>query len=231
MSRWMLVGVVTLAMSMSASAQTQSFSSGGLLDRLQGGGVLLHFVMMDQASVQQELHATPQQVQAVKQLGEQQRAQLEGLSQLSQAEVANRLRQVQTTAEAELKKILSAEQYRRLTEISLQQAGPLVGLNRSEVAEVVALTAEQKTELRRLRDGLVAEATEGVQSGRLRQGGLLASIERLRTAKQQADAQAMALLSPDQKAAWSKLQGPPFQGEIQFRPAAAGPGQRLRRFR
>lgn len=229
MSRWMLMGLATLAMS--ATAQAQSFSSGGLLDRLQGGGVLLHFVMMDQPSVQQELHATPQQVQAVRQLGDRQRAQLEGLSQMSKEQAAEKLRQAQTTAEAELKKILSAEQYRRLTEVSLQQAGPLVGLNRAEVADAVALTAEQKSELRRLRDGLVAEATDSVQSGRLRQGGLLASIDRLRTAKQQADTQALALLSPDQKSAWSRLQGPPFQGEVQFRPAAGGPGQRLRRFR
>lgn len=232
MFRGLFTALFALCVGLSAGAQ--ELSTGSLLDRIQGGGVLLKFVLMDQTSVQQELRATPEQVQAVRQAGDRQRAQLEGLAQLPKVEAAERVLKVQASADADLKRILSPEQHQRLTQIALQQAGPLLGLSRPDVAESVALSVEQKASLTRMREDLVTQAANAAQgAGGLRRGGLLANIERLKAAKQQADANALALLRPEQTAQWQQLQGTPFRGQLQLGPLSNMPADRpfLQRFR
>ncbi|HUQ70897.1 MAG TPA: hypothetical protein VM165_15315 [Planctomycetaceae bacterium] len=224
-SGWSMI----VSLALLSTVEAQQFSTGGLLDRLHSSGVLIHFVLMEQPSVQQELRATAEQVQAVRALGERQRAQLEGLSQLPQAKAAEKLQQVQTAADAGLQQILSAEQYQRLSQIGLQQGGPLVGLGHPDIAQSLGLTVEQKSELRRLRDELVSQATASAPTGGLRRGGgLQAGIGRIKEAKQQADAQALALLTAEQKTQWQLRQGQPFRGEISFGLGQSAPAARPR---
>uniref|UniRef100_A0A7C2NW95 Periplasmic heavy metal sensor n=1 Tax=Schlesneria paludicola TaxID=360056 RepID=A0A7C2NW95_9PLAN len=220
-------------------AEAQPAAAGGLLDRVRGNGVLIQFLLMEQPSVQQELQATAEQVQAVRALGERQRAQLEGISQLPQSEVVAKLQQVQSTADTEMKRILSPEQHRRLSQIALQQAGPLIGLSHPEVAKAVGLTADQQAQLRVFREDLMTQVASNLQGGGVgpRRGGLLAGIAEVQTAKRDADARALKLLTPEQQVAWREQQGEPFRGEINLGPAGGNlrpganfqPGSRLRR--
>jgi Spy/CpxP family protein refolding chaperone len=135
---------MVLSLLLPAFAMAQGGAASGLLDRLQGNGVLLQFMMMEQPSVQQELRATPEQIAAVRALGDRQRAKLEGLSQRPQAEVAKTLLEIRETSETELKKILTPEQQQRLSQIALQQAGPLIGLTQPQVTSTLTLTADQQ---------------------------------------------------------------------------------------
>ncbi|MDZ4683447.1 MAG: hypothetical protein SH850_00065 [Planctomycetaceae bacterium] len=222
---WSMIVCLTLF----STADAQPLSSSGMLDRVRGTGVLVQFVLMEQPSVQQELRATQEQVQAVRALGERQRAQLEGLSRLPQTKAVEKLQQLQTATEVELKKILSTVQQQRLSQIGLQRAGPLVGLSHPDIAQSLGLTAEQKSELHRLQNELLSLATANAPTGGLRRGvGLLAGIGRLKEAKQQADAKALALLTAEQKTQWQQRQGEPFRGEINVGPAQGNPASRPR---
>jgi Spy/CpxP family protein refolding chaperone len=218
---WLLVPTFAIA---------QAGAAAGLLDRLQGNGVLLQFLMMEQPSVQQELRATPEQVAAVRALGERQRAKLDGLSQRPQAEVAKTLLEIRETSEAELKKILTPEQQQRLWQIALQQAGPLIGLTQPHVSSTLVLTADQQARLRQLRESLIAEVTSHVPQEGARPRELLSGLAQIQTAKRNADNQALALLTPMQQTQWQQLQGAPFQGAIGLTPGGGNfrPGARLR---
>jgi Spy/CpxP family protein refolding chaperone len=221
---------MVLSLLLPAFAMAQGGAASGLLDRLQGNGVLLQFMMMEQPSVQQELRATPEQIAAVRALGDRQRAKLEGLSQRPQAEVAKTLLEIRETSETELKKILTPEQQQRLSQIALQQAGPLIGLTQPQVTSTLTLTADQQDRLRQLRESLIAEVTSNVPQGGSRPRELLSGLAQIQTAKRNADSQALALLTPMQQAQWQQLQGAPFQGTISFTPGGGGfrPGARLR---
>lgn len=200
-------------------ASAQIPSSTEILDRVRGGGVLMDFVMLDQAAVQQEIRATPEQIQQARSLAETQRAQLRGLSQMSRAEAAERIAATRSSSEAGLNRIFSAGQRARLREIGLQKSGPLIGLTQPDVEQAVALTTEQRQQLRSLQEGLVNKLSAMApppQSGLGRARGALNMVREVQASKQQADMQALALLTPEQQRAWSNLQGAKFEGETNF---------------
>jgi hypothetical protein len=201
-------------------------STGEILDRLHGGGVLMNFVMLEQPSVQREIQATPQQVSDAKQLADSLRGRLQGLSQLPKEEAAARVAEVRQTAIAGQQKILSAQQYARLREIGWQQAGPLIALGIPEVAQGVGLTMSQRVHLKELQEGMIQRVARMApqQGGVGRIRSTLDALRELQASKQQADAQALALLTPEQQQSWSRLQGAPFQGEVSFGGGAGGLG-------
>jgi|GEM_PF-1287354 len=203
---------------LSPHAWGQGANSGELLDRLRGGGVLLNFAMLEQPSVQRELQATPQQVQAATALAQEQRSQLQGLSQLPRMEAAQKIAAARDASQQGLLRILSPQQYARLQEISLQQAGPLIGLTNPDVAPQVGLTDMQQQQLRALQEQLISQLTGLAQqpTGIGRARALLDAVREAQAAKQQADARTLALLTPEQQARWKQVQGAPFQGEVQW---------------
>ena len=200
----------------------QGFPRDEMFDRLRGGGVLLSFAMLDQPSVQREIQATPDQVSRAQALAQEQRTQLQGLSQLPRDEAARKIAQVRDAADTGLKQIFSAPQLARVQEIGLQQAGPLIGLTNPKVAEELQLTMPQRTELRTLQESMMQQLTRlaevGQTQGLGRGRGMIEALRETQAAKQQADAKALALLTPDQQQHWTRLQGPRFEGEMQAGP-------------
>ncbi|MBI1346037.1 hypothetical protein GC163_07085 [bacterium] len=207
-----------LLCSSASVALGQTAGSGEMLDRLRGGGVLLNFAMLEQASVQRELQLTSQQIQSATALAQEQRSRLQGLSQLPRAEAAQKIAAARDASQQGLLKILSRPQYARLQEISLQQAGPLVGLTNPDVATSVGLNAMQQQQLRTIQEQLISQLTGLAQqpTGLGRGRALLDAVREAQAAKQQADARTMALLTADQQMRWQQVQGVPFQGEIQW---------------
>ena len=193
-------------------------SSEELVDRLRGGGVLMHFVMLEQPSVQKEINATPQQVQAAKELTQQLKGELQGLAQLQRQEAAVKVAKTREAAQAALNRLLSPPQIARLQQIGLQQAGPLIGMSNPDVAKSLSLNPMQQSQLRELQESLLNQAVAAAQStaGGARGRALLQTLRELQSAKQTADAKSLAMLSPEQQARWKQLQGAPFQGETQF---------------
>lgn len=201
-----------------STAWGQGLNSNELLDRLRGGGVLLNFAMLEQPSVQRELQLTSQQIQSATALAQEQRSQLQGLSQLPRSEAATKIAAARDASQQGLKRILSPAQFARLEQISLQQAGPLIGLTHPDVQATVALSEMQKQQLRGLQEQLISQLTGLAQqpTGLGRARAVIDALREAQAAKQQADARALALLTPDQQARWSQVQGPRFEGEVQW---------------
>lgn len=208
-------------------------SSGGIAGQTPSRGTLIHFMLLEQPSVQQELRTTPDQVQRAKQLGDAQHEKLGGLSSLPREDAARKLIEVQQSADRELQAILSPEQFRRLREIGLQQMGPLA-LARSDVANAVGLSSDQQQKIRGLQEQLLQSAMQTMQSvqssagggagrGKLRDvkakiAGLNDNVARLQAAKQDTEARILAMLTEEQKAKWAQQQGPRFQGQLNMGP-------------
>ncbi len=217
MSRMVLTAVLLLS---PAAALAQLPATGEILDRLRGGGVLMHFVLLDQPAVQREIGATQEQVDQARKLAQEQRMRLQGLAQLPQAEAATRLTEARGACNAGLDRILSAPQRARLQEIGLQQAGPLIGLANPDVAAAMSLTPDQQSKLQSLQESTVETFMRLAQppSGLGRGKAILDAVREGQAVKQRADSEAYALLTPEQQRKWTELQGPKFQGEMQFNP-------------
>jgi hypothetical protein len=191
---------------------------------LQPQGTAVMFLLLEQRSVQQELRASEDQVKQARAAAGALRIKLEELRNLPIHEAFSHLGEIQESAEGELQTILSREQYLRLREIGLQQVGPLA-LGRRDVAEALALTADQQSQIRLLLEQLVVTVTEGLKSierpklggGPLRTG-LLDGIARAQSAKRDTETKILALLTADQKAKWTAIQGAPFTGALRLAP-------------
>jgi hypothetical protein len=237
MSRLIWVALLCGSFTLPASAQPR-FGGGGsgaglslILDSYRANGTAVHFLLLDQPAIQQELRATPEQVQRAKQFNDMHRQTLSGLGNLPREENLRRVEELRQSAERELKAILSPGQFHRLQQISLQQIGPLA-IGRPEVSEAVGLSAEQQRQIRGMQEHLVQAAMQNLpQPGaggrpKLREivskaGELNEVVARLQATKRDAEVRTLALLSEEQKMKWSQVQGAPFQGQLSLSPGAS----------
>lgn len=108
-------------------------------------------------------------------------------------------------------KLLSEPQKSRLREISLQLAS-YSAVDRPEVAKAIKLTDAQKTKIKSLKAKAQEEQTDLAQSsgGRFDQS-MMDKLHGIRSDLSKAIAKT---LTPDQDAAFKKLQGKPFKGTL-----------------
>lgn len=194
-------------------------------------GTLIHFLLLQQPSVQQELRLQPEQTQKAHQLAESYRQQIQGLGQLPREDAVKKALELQQTAERQLQELLTPGQLQRLKQIALQQIGPMA-LTRPDVAQTVGLTAEQKQQIRTLQEQFAKTAVQTAQNLQsLRSGGrpklrelkstlgaVQANLSYIETAKRETDARILALLTPEQKQKWEQAKGAPFQGALNLGP-------------
>jgi hypothetical protein len=231
---WRVAAMLCVALVSPALAQPRlgggTLGGGGLSGAMQSRGTLIHFLLLEQPSVQQELKASADQVQRARQAGESQRQTLDGLSSLPREEAAKKLIEAQQSADKQLQSILSPEQFRRLKEIGLQQIGPLA-LARGDVADAVGLAADQQQTIRTLQEQLLQTVTQSVQRSQPAAGGrpklrevkakiagLNESVARVQAAKKDTEGKILGLLTAEQKTKWSQLQGVRFQGQLNLGP-------------
>jgi hypothetical protein len=244
--RWWLAMVIGVALAAPAAAQPRFGGRLGarpatvpqgtvprdLPEGVSARGTLIHFLLLEQPSVQQELRVTPEQVQKAQQLAAAHRQQLQGLGSLPREDAARKVLEIQQSAERDLQALLSPGQLQRLKEIGLQQLGPMA-LSRPDVAEAVGLTAEQKQQIRSLQEQFARTAlqsAQGLQSlrgggrPRLRElkstiGAVQDNLARIEAAKRDTDARILALLTSEQRQKWEQAKGAPFQGALNLGPA------------
>lgn len=125
-------------------------------------------------------------------------------------------------AEDALKAILNDQQFARYNELRLQRQG-VMALTRSEVADKLGLTADQKAkldELRPNRGGPGAGGPGGPGAGRPNrdnagQGGQRPDFQALmaeaRERREKQEAEILAVLTPEQKAQWETMLGKKFE--------------------
>lgn len=242
--RWFLTFALCLTFATPAHAQPRlgglrggfggAGGGGALAGGLAGGvgspGTFIHFLLLEQPSVQQELRTTPQQQQQAQQLFETQRQKLQQLSGLPREQAVQQAAELRSSADKQLQAILTADQFRRLREIGLQKIGP-IAIARPDVAEAVQLTPEQTQQIRALEEQLIQAGLQTVQSLRPAGGGrprlrelrtkmatLNDSMARIQAMKKDTEAKIVALLTTEQKARWTQMQGVPFQGQVNLGP-------------
>lgn len=172
--------------------------------------------------VQTEVKLTPEQIEKIRTVGENvqtafdptlfekmRTAQTDEERTALMAEMAKARETLRKQQEAELQKIVSPEQFTRLRQIAWQRAGA-VALSEEEAQSALKLTDEQKTSITKL-----AEERRAAEMA----SGFRLSREERDKQRQDSDAKLMAVLTTEQQASWTKLQGAVFET-----PQTAPPG-------
>ena len=202
-----------------------------------GGGGISGLLQME--SVQKEVSITDEQKAELAKLGEAARTAAgagagaggfdrEAFEKLSEEERNKRFAEMRAAgaertkkADEAVKALLKPEQFARLSELRVQQEG-VRAWSREDVQKQLGLTEEQVAKIKTLND---AQGTGGFGGGRPGQDQSeeeAAKAQAERTAKQKAYDEGMAaVLTADQTAAWTKMQGAKFEF-----PARGGTGGR-----
>ena len=151
-------------------------------------------------------------------------ADLQSLQALSKEERRERLKEAAKkgqenagkAAEA-VKSILDAKQLERLGQLVLQREGA-AAFARPEVTEKLALTQEQKDKLRTITQDALPQQGSLPDLKNATKEDRRAALAKMREKAEKAKADALAVLSPEQKETWQKMQGKKFD----FPPGAGG---------
>ncbi len=202
-----------------------------------GGGGISGLLRMEE--VQKEVKITDEQKAELTKIGEANRPAApvggfdqEAFAKLTEEERTKLRAEMQAAGEERSKKseeaikaLLKPEQWTRLSELRVQRDG-VRGLAREDVQKQLGLSAEQVAKIKTLTDANAP--TGGFGGGR---PGADQSEEEARKAREERDAKRAAfdkdmaaVLTADQTAAWTKLQGAKF--EFPARGAGGGRGGR-----
>jgi hypothetical protein len=171
-------------------------------------GATVRLLLLRQKSVQEELKLSADVVKKIAEFTDKQHAALMKALKGDKAELKKKLTKMGKENQQFLADTLTAEQNKRLIQITLQVTG-LHQLNRPEVADALKLTKAQRVKLRALRTvtrGKLAKvlATESPDTRN-------AEFAKLR---KETRTKTRALLTKAQKAKLKEVVGAPFKGEI-----------------
>jgi Spy/CpxP family protein refolding chaperone len=172
-------------------------------------------MLLRNESVQKELKLDKDQVtkvnEAIEKVSQQHQGEFAKLRELSSPEERRtKGQELGQAASADALKsvsdILNKDQLARLKQIELQQSFA-EAFTRTDVADALKLTDEQKTKIKTIIEDARKEAQEARQGGGgFGQGGFQRMLE---MRKQTAD-KAVAVLTDDQKKTWKEMTGEPF---------------------
>lgn len=215
-----LAAIVGLAAVAAAQPPGGGMRGPGMMGGL-GGAMLLQ-----SPQVQQELKLTDDQKTKLRQMGERVRneitermAELQGLSEDERRTKADDFRkQADKIAEAVRKEaagILQPEQIKRWKQIELQQQGASA-LLRPEIAEAIGLSDEQKQSIKKITDesqaklqGMFAKMRDRDNPPSEEERSQMR--EQSQKLRQEGEANAMAVLKPEQKDKLKEMMGTPFK--------------------
>lgn len=204
--RWVVAGLVLQLMVGQAFAQ----QGGGR----GGAGGTSSVTLAQQKSVQDELKLTAEQTEKLKQVATKMRESFgDRTAGGDREEARKKFAEAAQAAEKDMNGILSAEQSKRLKEITMQQVGPMA-LARPEVAKEVGLTDDQQAKVKEITDAYNSAIRAQFQAGG-GDGDREEARKKRETLRKETGEKLLALLKDDQKKAWEKLVGEPFKGEIQ----------------
>lgn len=125
-------------------------------------------------------------------------------------EVNKKRVELSKTSEKGLTEFLSAEQSKRLDEISVQLLG-IRALTNDVVAKKLDITAEQKKGVEEALASADADRRKMFEEVRAAGGGFEGVREKMEEARKKSDEKALAVLSADQKTKFEALKGKPFE--------------------
>lgn len=197
-------------------AQRGAGQRGGGMGMGLGGDSL---GLATQESVQKELSLSSEQVGKLSDLAEKRRDSFESLQGLDRDARRTRMLEMRSANEAALGEILTAEQRKRLKQISLQQQG-LWSLSDPEVAKGLELTDDQQKQIEAIQASL-GEQMRGLGQDRQQ------ARQRMMSMRRGAEDKLRAVLTAEQQAKLTEMQGAPFEGEL--RRGGLGGGRQQRR--
>jgi len=221
------------------------FGFGGGIGGGFGGGGLLMLAQIPE--VQKEIKLTDDQKGLVEEMARDlreggPRPNREEFQNLTDEQRRARFEEMRKQAEERakqadegLKAALEESQFARLNQLRIQREGALGALNRAEVAAELKLTPEQKEKVAKIQEenrpqfgGGRGPGGPGGQRPPQGQDGqrpdFQAIMAEARARREKAEADALAVLTPDQKAAFEKMQGPKFEFPAPQFGGGRGPG-------
>jgi Spy/CpxP family protein refolding chaperone len=164
------------------------------------GGGRGGFNLFANESVQKDLALTDEQKESLKKISDDFRSSMSGLSQEDRQ---SKMPELRKAMEDKIGAVLNDKQKARMKEIRLQVQGP-AALSTKEVAEVLKLTDDQVNKIKDLTKSLDDARREAFQGGG---GGDPDVREKLAKLRTETNDKILAMLNPDQKADFEKLQG------------------------
>jgi Spy/CpxP family protein refolding chaperone len=206
---------LTVVFMFSSSAATAQPPGRGQGNRMGGDSPNDPAYLLESESVQTELGLTNDQKTRLQKLRDDEDndpSAFRGLMRMTPDQIQKRLQQRANAVRKKIAKVLTPEQTQRLDEINIQAAG-VTALGYVDVAKELKLTADQKKELGELGEdsrnrlaGLYSP-TNGQPVGELTQQQLNEKRNEIRSERND---KSLALLTDEQIAAFTKLQGEKF---------------------
>lgn len=205
MKRVLFVMLVVGLLVVSAAAQRGGGGGGQGFGGRQGFGAMAGPRLLLNPQVQAELKMTEDQIAKVREaLGGAGGPGGRGGGDPQQRE------QMRLEQEKKVKEILSAEQYKRYQEISLQLEGP-AALARKEVADKLGLSESQHEKVNAILEEQRAAMRDMFQGGGGGGGDRQAMMETMQKMREETNAKLLAVLTAEQKKTWEGMLGKPFQ--------------------
>ena len=201
---WIALSVLGLVVGAGTASAQRPGGPGGFGGRGGGGiGALLTI-----AEVQKELNITDDQKTKLREAigGGGGRGDFQNLSR---EEIAKRVEEAAKKVEETVKTVLDSKQQERLAELRIQREGA-AALARAEIAEKIGLAQEQKDKIKKAQEE-AASARANFPGRDASQEERTKAMEEARKAREKVNAEIMAVLSPQQKEAFEKLQGAKFE--------------------
>ncbi|MER3412962.1 MAG: hypothetical protein C4341_01745 [Armatimonadota bacterium] len=213
MKRTLFVMFVVSLLVVSAAAQRGGGGQGP--GGRQGFGMMAGPRLLLIPQVQAELKMTEEQVAKVREAlgGPGRPGGRGGAGGLGGGDPQQReqMRLMRLEQEKRIKEILSAEQYKRYQEISLQQEGP-AAFARKEVADKLGLSDSQRFKINAILEEQRATMRDMFQGGG-GGGDRQAMMETMQKLREETNAKLLAVLTTEQKKIWEGMLGKPFQFE------------------
>ncbi len=224
--RWLACLVALAAVLLgSFSALAQRGRPGGGFGGFGGPGGGSPVGVLQQPSNVEELKLTDEQKEKITELGEKLRedthvreifSKMRGASDEErtalQAEIAKAMEAQRVQADAEIKKLLSAEQYARFRQLALQTRGT-GAIGEADVAGELKLSSEQIAKLKAIgeeNDKRRSEAMETLRKSGVRGEDMRTKFDELRT---EFEEKRLAVLTDAQRKQWDSLRGPELTAE------------------
>ncbi|HEV3119062.1 MAG TPA: hypothetical protein VGY58_18555 [Gemmataceae bacterium] len=175
--------------------------------------------LVNNKGVQKELKLTDEQVKkaedALKTIREKHQEEFAGIRDLPQEERGEKFQALNKTVGEEqmkaLSDILSADQIKRLKQISLQTRGAQA-FNDAEVQKELKLTDDQKDKIKTINDDARQEMGSIFQGG----GDFQENQKKIAALRKETMEKVSGVLTDDQKKAWKDMTGDPFEVKFEF---------------
>ena len=207
-----------LALALSAvialPALAQPPRGGGMGGR--GGAMLL-----TTQSVQEELKLTEEQTTKIKEFGDKARADMPKFDPNGDREEFQKaIKAMMEKGDKFAKETLTADQSKRLKQITLQQGGILGAVQNEETAKALKITDDQKTSLKEMGEAMMKDMQE------LRSGGGRPTPEttkKIAALRKEVSDKAVGTLTDEQKTMWKEMTGKAFEIKQEARPGGDRP--------